>query len=218
MSEMRRLLPFLLLISPLVTSGQTPLPQLRVEPTGGGSFFYVRNTASQPLTAFLIELVDYPGSSYSFWQDDISTEPIAPGIEQKIHVGNMTVGAVPDYVKMEAALYADGTTSGAPEKVSELLERRRFELATLHDLIDRLQKAQTAGTAKSSVTADLKQWADSLQPPAKAKRTSQAAINNAAARTLVLDAATSLDAHSVEDVLTGLQASERRAAAVKTPS
>ncbi|HWF47277.1 MAG TPA: hypothetical protein VG168_09745, partial [Bryobacteraceae bacterium] len=104
---MRRLLIFLLLVPSALASGLDPLPQLRVEPTGGGSFFYVRNTASQPLTAFLIELVDYPGSSYSFWQDDVNAEPIAPGTEQKIHVGNMTVGAVPDYVKMEAALYAD---------------------------------------------------------------------------------------------------------------
>lgn len=210
---MRRLLPLLLLIPPGLASGQEPLPQLRVEPTGGGSFFYVKNTASQPLTGFLIELVDYPGSSYSFWQDDVTAEPIAPGAEQKIRVGNMTVGAVPDYVKMEAAVYADGTTSGAPEKVTELVERRRFEIGTLHDLMSRLEQAQTAGRAKSSVAADLKQWADSFKPAAK-----ETAINHSAARKLILDAAAALETHSIEEVLDSLRANDRRAAADKSPS
>ena len=52
-----------------------PLPELRIEPTGGGSIFYIKNTAPVPLTAYLIELVDYPGSSYSFWQDETIAEP-----------------------------------------------------------------------------------------------------------------------------------------------
>jgi hypothetical protein len=34
------------------------LPELRTEPIGGGSVFFVKNTASAPLTAYLIELVD----------------------------------------------------------------------------------------------------------------------------------------------------------------
>src|SRR5579875_167498 len=89
-----------------------PLPQLRIEPTTGGSIFYVKNVASQPLTGYLIELVDYPGSSYTFWQDSLGAEfgleAISPGQEKRIQVANMTVGAVPDYVKMEAAVYADG--------------------------------------------------------------------------------------------------------------
>jgi hypothetical protein len=201
-----------------LASAQDKLPQLRVEPTGGGSFFYVRNTASQPLTAFLVELVDYPGSSYSFWQDDLTAEPLAPRAEQKIRVANMTVGAVPDYVKMQAAVYADGTVSGAQEKVTELVERRRFELGTLRDLIGRLDKAQSAGTSKEALTADLKQWADSLQPAGKEKRVSQTAINHAAARALISDTVTSLETHSIQDVLAQLRDSERRAAADKDPS
>jgi len=34
------------------------------------------------------------------------------GGEKRIQVENMTVGAVPDYVKMQAAIYADGSTAG----------------------------------------------------------------------------------------------------------
>lgn len=112
---------FLLAIS--VFAAPPPLPGLRIEPTGGGSIFYVKNSTSAPLTAFLIELVDYPGSSYTFIQDD-SALAIAPGTEKRIRVNSMTVGAVPDYVKMQAALYADGTSAGTPAKVAQLKRHR----------------------------------------------------------------------------------------------
>jgi hypothetical protein len=85
-------------------AAEAPLPGLRIEPTAGGSNFYVRNGSAQPLTAYLIELVDYPGSAYSLWQDDLTNQPIPPGGEKRISVANMTVGAVPDYVKMRVAL------------------------------------------------------------------------------------------------------------------
>jgi hypothetical protein len=201
-----------LLIPLWAVSAQTPLPELRTEPIGGGSVFHVRNVASQPLTGFLIELVNYPGSSYSFWQDDVTHEPLPAGGEQRIQVTNMTVGAVPEYVKIQAALYADGASSGIPEKIAQLIDIRRFSLGTLKTLIDRLEKAKSANAPKASVAVDLKQWADSLQPAGKVKRNSQAAINQAAARSLVADTATSLDAHSIEETLALLHASERRAA------
>jgi hypothetical protein len=205
-----------LLIPLWAAFAQAPLPELRTEPIGGGSIFHVRNVASQPLTGFLIELVNYPGSSYSFWQDDVTHAPLVPGGEQSVQVTNMTVGAVPEYVKMQAALYADGTSSGIPEKVTQLVERRRFSLETLRALIDRLEKAQSANTPKSSVVANLKQWASSMQPPGKIKRDSQPVINQAAAGSLIIDTAASLDAHSLEETLAGLHTSERRAATNKT--
>ena len=70
------------------------LPDLRIEPTAGGSIFYVKNSSTQPLTGWLIELVDYPGSSFSLWQDDPAV-PLAPGAERRIPVTNMTVGGGP---------------------------------------------------------------------------------------------------------------------------
>src|SRR5258708_6623324 len=114
-----------LLLALSASAASPPLPELRVEATTGGSIFYVRNIGSQPLTAYLIELVNYPGSSYSLWQDEVGAEPILPGGEKRLPVTNMTVGAVPDYVKVQAALYADGTSSGIPEKVAQFIERRR---------------------------------------------------------------------------------------------
>src|SRR5579872_1856811 len=94
-----------------VGAAAEPLPELRTVATNAGSIFHVRNTGSQPLTAYLIELVKYPGSYFALWQDDLAG-PLAPGAEKEIHTTNMTVGAVPDYVKLQAAVYADGTSAG----------------------------------------------------------------------------------------------------------
>ncbi len=143
-------------------AADAPLPVLRTEPTGGGSIFFVKNTGTQPLTAYLIELVNYPGSSYTLWQDEINADPIAPGAEKRIPVTNMTVGAVPDYVKLQAALFADGSSAGVPERVAQFIARRRAILATTRELIQRLEKS-----------ADLKQWSESLQSAPKPKRDSQ---------------------------------------------
>ena len=189
---------------------QAPLPELRIEPTDGGSILYVKNVAAQPLTGVLIELLNYPGSYYAFWQDDVTAAPIAPGAEQKTRIGNMTVGAVPDYVKVQAALYADGSTSGVPEKVTLLTGRRKAEAATLGELQQRLEKAQTEGKEKAAVIAELKKWSDSLEPAGKPKRYSQEDVDHAAARSLIGEAAASLNEHSVDEVLTELRAKKAR--------
>ena len=203
-----RILNAILLLALGTAAGQ-PLPELRTEPVTGGSIFYVKNVASQPVTAFLIELVNYPGSYYSLWQDEAASELIAPGAEKRIPVANMTVGAVPDYVKLQAALFADGTSAGVPEKITQLVERRRFTLGTIRELINRLEKAQTANTSKAAVVADLKQWGDSFQPRSKANPTSQTTINQTAARGVVSDAVTWLDSHTPEETLAKLRAGER---------
>ena len=78
-------LAVLLVMGP-VMAAELPLPDLRIEAVAGGSVFYVRNISAQPLTAFLIELVNYPGSTFSFWQDDIDATPIPPGGERRIPV------------------------------------------------------------------------------------------------------------------------------------
>ena len=198
-------------------AAETPLPDLRIEPTAGGSIFYIRNGSTQPLTAYLIELVDYPGSSYSLWQDDVTTQPLAPGGEKRISVANMTVGAVPDYVKMRAALYADGSSAGIPEKVEQLVARRHTALETTRDLIGRLEKAQSAGTPKAAVIPDLKEWAASLQPAGKGNRNSPAALNQGVKRSVISDGASRLEKQSLDEVLAGLRATERALASSKPP-
>lgn len=200
-----KILAPILLLPLFATAAQ--LPELRTEPIGGGTVFFVKNTSSQPLTGFLIELVDYPGSSYTLWQDEIAGEPMAPGAEKRIQVTNMTAGAVPDYMKIQAAIYADGSTAGVPEKVIRFIERRKAVLAATRELIGRIQKG-----AKAS---DLKQWADSLQPAGKVKLNSQPVINQTAVRSLVSEAAGKLASQSVAQTLASLRASEKALAASK---
>ena len=186
-------------------------PELTIEPTDGGSILTVRNKAQQPLTGFLIELLNYPGSYYSYWQDDVTSDPIAAGAEQKIRTNNMTVGAVPDYVKIEAALYADGTSSGTADKVALLKARQSFVRETIQELIQRLEKGQAQAVPKDAVIASLKQWSDSLQSAGKAKRYSQVDINHAAARSLIEKCVTTLSNHSVEEELSVLKARQTAA-------
>src|ERR1700722_20638337 len=78
---------------------QAPLPQLRVEPALQSSILFVKDAPTQPpLTAFLVELVHYPGSYYQLWDDALMTEPVAPAVEKRIPISNMTVAAVPAQV------------------------------------------------------------------------------------------------------------------------
>jgi hypothetical protein len=175
----KKLAPVFLL--PLLAAA-AGLPNLRTEPIGGGTVFFVKNTSSQPLTAYLIELVGYPGSSYYLWQEDI-LDPIAPGAEKRIQVTNMTAGAVPDYMKIMGAVYADGSLAG--DKGGQIVERRKAVLTTARELIQKMEKGATA--------ADLKKWADSLEPVGKVKATAQPVINQAASRQLINETAATMD-------------------------
>jgi len=191
---------------------ETPLPALRVEPALQSSILFVKDAPSQPpLTAFLVELVHYPGSYYQLWEDDLLTEPIAPGAEKKIPISNMTVGAVPDYVHLTAAIYADGTTAGLPEKVTQLVERRRAMLAATRELIGKLEKAKSAAAA----AADLKQQAEALPSLTRSTQNSQPAITQSAAKTLTLDVAAQLGTHSIDETVAWLRAAESRLASSK---
>ena len=194
---------------------QAPLPALRIEPATGSSILFVRDAATQPaLTAFLVELVHYPGSYYQLWEDDVA-QPVAPDVEKRIPISNMTVGAVPNYVKITAAIYADGTTSGVPDKVTQLVERRKFLLKTTRELISRLEKAHAAGTAAPAVEDELKQWAETMPSLTKGTQNSQDAINQSAAKTSISDTAALLANHSIEETLTTLRAADAAFASSK---
>ena len=190
-------------------AAEMPVPELRTEPTAGGSVFFIKNNSAVALNAYLIELVDYPGSSYSLWQDETVAEPIPPHGEKRIAVANMTVGAVPDYVKLQAAVYAGGATAGVPDKVAQLLERRRFTVETIRQLMGRVEKAQAEGAAAAAMADSLKQWADTMQPQGRANRNTQAAINQAAARAVIAGIAARLGTQSPAEALTVLRGWQR---------
>jgi hypothetical protein len=187
---------------------------LRVEPIGGGTAFTVKNVAPQPLTAYLIELVGYPGSSYVLIQDD-NTSPIAPGGEKRLPVGNMIPGAAPNYMKLLAAIYADGTSSGVAEKITQVLQYRRVMLQTTREAIQRLEKAKAASTPKSAVIAELKNWDASIPEPVHKYRFRPTELNQTDQKALIADTVAKLETQSIDGILAGLRLSEQAMAASK---
>lgn len=185
---MRNLVCFLAL-GALASMAAAELPELKVEATDGGSALVIRNPSStQALTAYLVELVDYPGSSFAFAQDELALpggEPLAAGQQRRIPIGNMTVGAAPDYVKMIAAIYADGSSAGPAEKVAQIMERRKLYLATVRDLVSRIGKGENAAALQKS--------ADAIpESTSKTKRAMPAVLNPALMKSFTEDVAKQL--------------------------
>jgi hypothetical protein len=105
---------------------------------------------------------------------------------------------VPDFVKVRAAIYADGTSSGSPEKIAQLLDRRRVVLKTTRELIARLAAAESKGTSKAAANDALRRWAGSMMTP-----------REAAGRNLIGETASRLQVESLTDVLGRLRATEK---------
>ncbi len=162
----------------LFVLAQAPLPNLVVEATDGGSAFVIRNThPTHALTAYLVELVDYPGSSFAYSHDEFANggKPLGAGQQRRIPVPNMTLGAAPDYVKMRAALYADGSASGADDKVAQLRARRKLLLATIGEIL--------------AQPTNLKALRDAIPPPTpKSNRAAPDVVDRAARRALINEA------------------------------
>jgi hypothetical protein len=195
-----------------VFAAAAQLPVLRIDATDGGSVVYIRNTNSQPLTAFQIELVDYPGSSFTQWQDEAASGGIPAGAERAYPTTNMLIGASPDYVKVQAVIYADGSSGGIPEKIAQLIARRGAMLETNRELIRRFEKTKAEGGAKADLIASLKQWSASLQPVGRGVRIT---ATQDGARFAVAGAIARLDKSSIEDALSMLRREEQALAASK---
>jgi hypothetical protein len=211
MADMLSRVVFILLTaSMLVAAADAPLPALRVEAVDAGSVLYVKNNWDRPLTAYLVELVGYPGSSFSLFKDDPAAA-IAPGAELKIPIVNMTVGAAPEYVKLTGAIYADGSLAGAAEKTSLMLGRRKYIIGLTGELVERIQK----GGDKAALIASLKQWSDSLPPATRPRRGSQEAANQAAGRELIAAACSALEKGTADGAVASLKASRSALAAAK---
>jgi hypothetical protein len=198
---------FLLALS--AAGAEPPLPKLRIEPTAGGSIFYVKNVASQPLTAYVIELVDYPGSFFLLFEDEPTSEPIAPGAEKRIQVPNMTVGAAPDYVKVQAAVFADGATAGNAEKLNQVISRRQFALGQIRDLIRRLELMQESKATPEAGAANLRKAIDFMMSSPNIDKASQVAINQAAGRGLFAQTADYLEKHDLQSTVDQLHKWEK---------
>ncbi len=186
---------------PLIAA-DPPLPGLRVEPAPKGSVIYIRNVYTQPLNAFLVELIDYPGSRFAYSIDEVTGEGIPTGVEKAFPVSSMLVGAVsPEYVKVQAALYADGSVSGNPEKIKQLIAHRSLTLETTRELIRRIETAQSNGTSKLGIIDILKQWSSSL--------------GNLYEKGMIALAIGKLEQQSIEPVLSNLKRTEQAIASSK---
>jgi hypothetical protein len=185
------------LLAAAVAMAQPALPGLRIEPIDAGTVLFVKNNSSQPLTAFLVEMVDYPGSSFNFTFDELP-DGIAPGVEKRFQVANQLPGAVPDYVKMQSAIFADGSTAGTPAKIAQLVDRRRTLLATVRDLIRTIADAGD----KVSALAAVRRLADSA--PAARRPTIHGALD-------------SLEHGTVDSTLAALRRSDAGLSASKPP-
>ena len=64
-------------------------------------------------------------------------------------------GTVPDYLKATAAIYEDGATCGATDKVKLIVDARRQNLQLTRELIGRIQKSLSAGDSVEALTAQL---------------------------------------------------------------
>lgn len=196
-----------------VCAAQSNLPELKVEAANAGSVLRVRNSASQPLVSYMVELVNYPGSWFAYWQDESTAQPLKPGEELRITITNMTVGAAPEYVKIQAAVFADGSTAGVPDRVSVLVERRRTVLETVKELVARLQKASAAGQSGAAVVAELKKWDDSVAAPTRSNRAKLEGIVAAAIKARVGEAAAAVEKDGVPAALAALRADEQKLSA-----
>jgi hypothetical protein len=138
-----------------------PCPEVTAEPIEGGSLIRVRHNEKQSLTAFVVEIVDYPGNHFVFMEDELFHGSIAAGKEKRVVVTTLMPGTVPDYLKTTAAIYEDGASCGAADKVKMILDARRKHLKFTRELISRIEKGLSAGDSIEDLATQLAKWARS---------------------------------------------------------
>ncbi|MBI4891711.1 MAG: hypothetical protein HY821_13890, partial [Acidobacteria bacterium] len=122
-------------------------------------------------------------------------------------------GAAPEYVKLQAAIFADGSTAGTPEKVAQLLGLRRTTLETTRDLIARIEKGTASGA--SAIVAELHQAAAAIPEPGKRQRSLPAFVAGAVQRDFIHSTAAALTKSGIDSTLQSLKAAESALAAAK---
>jgi hypothetical protein len=106
-------------------------------------------------------MVDYPGNNFQIVVDEVWGKPLPSGHERTYHTPALMPGTVPEYLKVVAAIYEDGTTAGKAEDTAILLDDRRRKLRGLQAILPRLEKLHPGKTAPQ-IIADLRTWKDSL--------------------------------------------------------
>lgn len=138
-----------------------PCPEVTAEPVQGGSLIRIRHNEPLSLTAFLLEIVDYPGNHFAHMEDELFRGSIPAGKEKRIVVKRLMPGTVPEYLKATAAIYEDGAICGAADKVNLILDGRRENLQFTRELIRRIEEGLSAGNSTEDLAAQLVDWARS---------------------------------------------------------
>jgi hypothetical protein len=179
-----------------------PCPEVKAEPVENGSLIRLRHNEAQPLTGFLIEIVDYPGNRFAYMRDELFGSSIAAGHERRIVVNNLMPGTVPDYLKVTAAVYANGTSCGTADKVKLIIDARRENRQLNRAIIGRIKEGLSAGASTENLTTDLTKWARS-----------NSAVNSA----VITHVVEQLKRTSTDKVLSALEKVEQILAASKPP-
>jgi hypothetical protein len=169
-------------------------PEVNAEPTEGGSVIRIRHKESHPLTAFLVEIVDYPGNHFTYMEDSLVRGKTAANAEKQVLVQSLMPGTVPEYLKVTSAVYEDGSTCGAVEKLKVLVDARRSELAFTRELIARIEKGLSDGVAPAELANGVAEFGRSRP------RSSSAVVS---------DVADELKRRPAAEILAGLRAVEK---------
>ena len=143
------------LVGAAALAADATCPQVKSEPLDDGSVMRVVHHEPQPLTAYLIEIVDYPGNRFAHMEDELFRTSIPSGVEKRIVVATLMPGTVPEYLKVTAAIYADGRTCGPPSKLKLILAPRREKLQFTRALIEQIEKSAAGGASTDRLMADL---------------------------------------------------------------
>jgi hypothetical protein len=138
--------------------------------------FKVKNTAAVTVTAFVasFDLPAPPGPKrvklvgrklYDAATEPLAAKPIAPNqeVSSPLYFGKM--GPRPE-VKLEAVLFADGTSWGDPAWIRRILLRRKYMEKSLKTSIAELADAAIRGAARDEVIGGFQSSLDSEQAAA----------------------------------------------------
>ena len=132
--------------------------QLDLQPdTGSGPHFVVTNLCAEPLTAFYLETTssaDGRPTGGQLWDAlTLHRSPIAKDGTMSQSLGHVVGQPFSDKIEISAAIWADGSTYGDPERLKLILSIRVSDLQSYERAISDLQKGIQANWTRDQYLA-----------------------------------------------------------------
>ncbi len=145
-----RMYPLFLLAFP--ATAHPPEITARIDRQGNDYYSVVTNHSGAAMTGYAISIVSYGGGKTRHFYDlrMLNRPPIKGGGSIQEALRGIIVGAKP-----LVAVFADGTTFGAPAEVADLMSRRNARLRGLTEMVSILCDAQQKGIDKQTAAATL---------------------------------------------------------------